>query len=74
MFFFFFAGLVKLGIHCVTGKNVAIKIINREKLSDSVLLKVITIVTIMMIFFFFLIKYSAFPVQNESRNFYHHRY
>lgn len=33
-------GLVKLGIHCVTGKNVAIKIINREKLSESVLLKV----------------------------------
>lgn len=37
----FFSGLVKLGIHCVTGKNVAIKIINREKLSESVLLKVI---------------------------------
>lgn len=36
-----FSGLVKLGIHCVTGKNVAIKIINREKLSESVLLKVI---------------------------------
>lgn len=35
------SGLVKLGIHCVTGKNVAIKIINREKLSESVLLKVI---------------------------------
>ncbi|XP_060856604.1 serine/threonine-protein kinase BRSK2 isoform X1 [Metopolophium dirhodum] len=33
-------GLVKLGIHCVTGRNVAIKIINREKLSESVLLKV----------------------------------
>lgn len=39
--FFFISGLVKLGIHCVTGKNVAIKIINREKLSESVLLKVI---------------------------------
>lgn len=36
----FVSGLVKLGIHCVTGKNVAIKIINREKLSESVLLKV----------------------------------
>ncbi|XP_067135494.1 serine/threonine-protein kinase BRSK2-like isoform X1 [Centruroides vittatus] len=33
-------GLVKLGIHCVTGNKVAIKIINREKLSDSVLQKV----------------------------------
>lgn len=33
-------GLVKLGVHCVTGKKVAIKIINREKLSESVLQKV----------------------------------
>ncbi|CAL1279421.1 unnamed protein product [Larinioides sclopetarius] len=33
-------GLVKLGVHCVTGKKVAVKIINREKLSESVLLKV----------------------------------
>lgn len=33
-------GLVKLGVHCVLGKKVAIKIINREKLSESVLLKV----------------------------------
>jgi BR serine/threonine kinase len=39
--FEFISGLVKLGIHCVTGRNVAIKIINREKLSESVLLKVI---------------------------------
>lgn len=36
----FVSGLVKLGIHCVTGKKVAIKIINREKLSESVLMKV----------------------------------
>ena len=35
-----FSGLVKLGIHCVSGKKVAIKIINREKLSESVLMKV----------------------------------
>lgn len=35
-----FAGLVKLGVHCVIGKKVAIKIINREKLSESVLMKV----------------------------------
>lgn len=34
------AGLVKLGIHCVTGQKVAIKIVNREKLSESVLMKV----------------------------------
>lgn len=33
-------GLVKLGIHCMSGKKVAIKIINREKLSESVLIKV----------------------------------
>ena len=35
-----FLGLVKLGVHCVSGKKVAIKIINREKLSESVLIKV----------------------------------
>nr|KAG5692329.1 hypothetical protein BaRGS_033194 [Batillaria attramentaria] len=35
----FCAGLVKLGIHCVSGKRVAIKIVNREKLSESVLMK-----------------------------------
>ncbi|XP_037797338.1 serine/threonine-protein kinase BRSK1-like, partial [Penaeus monodon] len=33
-------GLVKLGVQCVSGKRVAIKIINREKLSESVLQKV----------------------------------
>lgn len=33
-------GLVKLAIHCITGKKVAIKIINRNKLSESVLQKV----------------------------------
>ncbi|XP_050410961.1 serine/threonine-protein kinase BRSK2 isoform X1 [Patella vulgata] len=33
-------GLVKLGVHCVTGRRVAIKIVNREKLSESVLMKV----------------------------------
>ncbi|KAL1502557.1 hypothetical protein ABEB36_007682 [Hypothenemus hampei] len=33
-------GLVKLGVQCVTGKKVAIKIINREKLSENVLMKV----------------------------------
>ncbi|XP_059387720.1 serine/threonine-protein kinase BRSK2-like isoform X2 [Carassius carassius] len=33
-------GLVKLGIHCSTGQKVAIKIVNREKLSESVLTKV----------------------------------
>ncbi|XP_063700636.1 serine/threonine-protein kinase BRSK1 [Culicoides brevitarsis] len=33
-------GLVKLGVHCISGKKVAIKIINREKLTKSVLMKV----------------------------------
>ncbi|XP_064602017.1 LOW QUALITY PROTEIN: serine/threonine-protein kinase BRSK2-like [Liolophura sinensis] len=33
-------GLVKLGIHCAKGNKVAIKIVNREKLSESVLMKV----------------------------------
>lgn len=34
------SGLVKLGVHCITGQKVAIKIVNREKLSESVLMKV----------------------------------
>uniref|UniRef100_A0A8B9HI84 BR serine/threonine kinase 2b n=1 Tax=Astyanax mexicanus TaxID=7994 RepID=A0A8B9HI84_ASTMX len=34
------ACLVKLGVHCVTCQKVAIKIVNREKLSESVLMKV----------------------------------
>uniref|UniRef100_A0AAY4CZZ2 Protein kinase domain-containing protein n=1 Tax=Denticeps clupeoides TaxID=299321 RepID=A0AAY4CZZ2_9TELE len=33
-------GLVKLGVHCVTCQKVAIKIVNREKLNESVLMKV----------------------------------
>ncbi|CAH1786166.1 unnamed protein product [Owenia fusiformis] len=33
-------GLVKLATHCITGRKVAIKIVNREKLSESVLMKV----------------------------------
>ena len=33
-------GLVKLGVHCVSNQKVAIKIINRDKLSESVLEKV----------------------------------
>ena len=36
----FVEGLVKLGVHCVSGKKVAVKIVNREKLSESVLQKV----------------------------------
>ncbi|CAB1427925.1 unnamed protein product [Pleuronectes platessa] len=31
--------LVKLGVHCVTCQKVAVKIVNREKLSESVLMK-----------------------------------
>ncbi|EPB76312.1 kinase domain protein [Ancylostoma ceylanicum] len=33
-------GLVKTGTHCITGRKVAIKIVNKEKLSESVLQKV----------------------------------
>ena len=36
---FLVSGLVKLGTHCVLGKKVAIKIVNKEKLSESVLQK-----------------------------------
>ena len=36
----FDAGLVKLGVHYLTGEKVAIKIVNREALSESVLMKV----------------------------------
>ena len=35
-----FPGLVKLGTHCVLNKKVAIKIINKDKLTESVLQKV----------------------------------
>lgn len=35
---------MKLGVHCSTGKTVAVKIINREKLSKSVLMKVVVLV------------------------------
>jgi len=40
LFDLFNLGLVKLGVHYVTGDKVAIKIVNREALSESVLLKV----------------------------------
>jgi BR serine/threonine kinase len=40
-------GLVKLGVHHKTGKKVAIKIVNREKLNESVLMKVEREITIM---------------------------
>jgi hypothetical protein len=39
LIFCLFSGLVKLGTHCVLGKKVAIKIVNKEKLSESVLQK-----------------------------------
>ncbi|MEQ2160031.1 hypothetical protein GOODEAATRI_029329, partial [Goodea atripinnis] len=39
LFYVFVSGLVKLGVQCVTGQKVAIKIVNREKLSESVLMK-----------------------------------
>ncbi len=40
VFCYCFPGLVKLGTHCVSGKKVAIKIINKDKLTESVLQKV----------------------------------
>jgi BR serine/threonine kinase len=40
-------GLVKLGVHHKTNKKVAIKIVNREKLNESVLMKVEREITIM---------------------------
>ena len=39
-------GLVKLGVHCKTKKTAAVKIVNRSKLSKSVLMKVSTILYI----------------------------
>lgn len=33
-------GLVKAGTHCITGRKVAVKIVNKEKLNESVLQKV----------------------------------
>ncbi|VDD81498.1 unnamed protein product [Mesocestoides corti] len=32
--------LVKMGVHCISGRKVAVKIVNREKLSENVLQKV----------------------------------
>lgn len=46
----FLPGLVKLGVHCVSGKRVAIKIVNREKLSESVLMKVSTLLYLFSFF------------------------
>lgn len=34
------SGLVKTGTHCITGRKVAVKIVNKEKLNESVLQKV----------------------------------
>lgn len=38
-------GLVKLGINCVTKKKVAVKIIDRTKLSEQVLSKIFSVRT-----------------------------
>lgn len=40
IFWIILIGLVKMGIYCVIGKCVVIKIVNREKLSELVLMKV----------------------------------
>lgn len=45
------AGLVKLGVHCVTCQKVAIKIVNREKLSESVLMKVSLQLSVLLVAF-----------------------
>ena len=49
------AGLVKLGVHCVTCQKVAIKIVNREKLSESVLMKVRLQLSVLFSYFYFFI-------------------
>ena len=61
--FFHILGLVKLGVHCVSGKRVAIKIVNREKLSESVLMKVGAIVLAVDCG-----KYGIFFVVPESKS------
>lgn len=38
--FYYVSGLVKTGTHCITGRKVAVKIVNKEKLNESVLQKV----------------------------------
>ena len=40
LLFCLFEGLVKMGVHYLSGEKVAIKIVNREALSESVLMKV----------------------------------
>jgi len=54
------SGLVKLGIHCIMGQKVAIKIVNREKLSESVLMKVrcdaVDVVTVTLILILFITR------------------
>ena len=52
-------GLVKLGVHYKSNKKVAIKIVNREKLSESVLMKV-NIKRQAPILIFFLFFFSVF--------------
>ena len=38
--YIFIIGLVKMGVHCRSGKKVAIKMVNREKLSENIINKV----------------------------------
>lgn len=74
-FLFVFAGLVKLGIHCVTCQKVAIKIVNREKLSESVLMKVSLQLSVLPVAFRFTIEvfevvsfHSANPFVSTSED------
>lgn len=48
-----------MAVHCITGKKMAIKIVNKEKLSESVLQKVITVFDriLLFIFAFCLVKF-----------------
>ena len=51
-----------MGIHCISGKKVAVKIVNRDKLSESVLLKVFLLPAIIIFYFiyFLLITFTCF--------------
>ncbi|KAA0186108.1 hypothetical protein HAZT_HAZT010313 [Hyalella azteca] len=64
-------GLVKLGTNCITGKRVAIKIINREKLSESVLQKVWKHNTEKVIYFLLLDRKKRRPACEDENDLLH---
>uniref|UniRef100_A0A914MPH2 non-specific serine/threonine protein kinase n=1 Tax=Meloidogyne incognita TaxID=6306 RepID=A0A914MPH2_MELIC len=71
-------GLVKTGTHCVTGKKIAVKIVNKEKLNESVLQKVEREIAIMRLiehphilqcnYFTNIILSNYFPVYDVYEN------